>query len=154
MPKGKFVKIQYLKGQDIFYFWSYRHANFELKTLKVLCPFLNGLHWHIMPLIQHIMPHRTQLLTVFFLSFLWQDTSKRHIHSWCPENIVQTLIKHKGTETSWSSHFLNIFLIKCLVAQPLITTDCFLNKAFESESESERALLPSVFAHTRNVSWC
>ncbi len=24
----------------------------------------------------------------------------------------------------------------------------------ESESESERALLPSVFAHTRNLSWC
>ncbi len=26
--------------------------------------------------------------------------------------------------------------------------------ADKSESESERALLPSVFAHTRNLSWC
>ncbi len=51
MPKGKFVKTQYLKGHyDIFYTsWFTGLQTLEKNNLKsAVSPFLNGHHWHIM----------------------------------------------------------------------------------------------------------
>ncbi len=66
------------------------------------------------------------------------------------DNFHRNIKQHNCFNTDNNTHFLSIkWFLHVTLKSGAMTAD---SSAF-SESKSERALLPSVFTHTRNLSW-